>query len=53
MFPFHISVLAKPATQVPISYYIEIIANNGYETVDDLGNKKVINPGDKVYQKIL
>ena len=24
MFPFHISVLAKPATQVPISYYIEI-----------------------------
>ena len=51
MFPFHISVLAKPATQVPISYYIEIIANNGYETVDDLGNKKVINPGDIVYQK--
>ena len=50
-FRFYISVLAKPATQVPISYYIEIIANDGYEPVDDLGNKKVINPGDIVYQK--
>lgn len=50
-FPFYVSVLAKPATQIPISYYLEIIANEGYETVDSVGKVNVINPGDKVYQK--
>ena len=50
-FPFHISVAAGPSTQVPISYYLEVVANEGYETVDDVGNTKTINAGDKVYQK--
>ena len=50
-FPFHVSVLARPATQKPISYYIEVIANDGYNTVDNVGEVKVVNPGDKVYQK--
>lgn len=50
-FPFYFSVLAKPATQTPISYYIEVMANDGYNTVDNIGEVKVINPGDKVYQK--
>lgn len=50
-FPFHVSVLARPATQKPISYYIEVIANDGYNTVDNVGEVKVVNPGDKVYQR--
>lgn len=50
-FPFHISILATPPTQTPISYYIEVVANEGYTTVDNVGNVKTINPGDKVYQK--
>ena len=50
-FPFHFSILAKPETQKPISYYIEVIANEGYNTVDNIGNIKTINPGDKVYQR--
>lgn len=50
-FPFHVSVLARPATQKPISYYIEVIANDGYNTVDNVGEIKVVNPGDKIYQK--
>lgn len=50
-FPFHFSVLAKPSTQTPISYYLEVIANQGYETADEFGNRKVVNPGDKIYQK--
>ena len=50
-FPFNLNVLAKPATQKPISYYIEIIANEGYNTVDNIGEVKTVNPGDKVYQK--
>lgn len=50
-FPFHISVLAKPPAQTPISYYLEIIANQGYQTVDEVGNVNIVNPGDKVYQR--
>ena len=50
-FPFYLNVLAKPSTQKPISYYIEVIANEGYTTVDNVGETKTVNPGDKVYQR--
>lgn len=50
-FPFYFSVLAKPAAQVPISYYLEVIANQSYETVNEYGNVKLVNAGDTVYQK--
>ena len=50
-FPFYITALATPSTQTPISYYIEIISNDKYDTVDEVGNIKTVNPGDKVYQR--
>lgn len=50
-FPFYISVLATPSSQIPISYYIEIISNDSYETVDDIGKNKIVSQGDKIYQK--
>nr|DAQ95995.1 MAG TPA: contactin-3 [Caudoviricetes sp.] len=50
-FPFYISVLSKPVSQTPISYYLEITSNNKYESVDSTGRKIIINPGDKIYQK--
>lgn len=50
-FPFYISILAKPAEQRPVSYYVEIISNESYETVDDVGKVKMVNIGDKIYQK--
>ena len=50
-FPFYIHVTSTPYTQTPLSYYIEIVANEAYQTVDDTGRKKLINKNDKVYQK--
>lgn len=50
-FPFYISGLAGPNTQAPIGYYVSITANSAYETVDQLGNKNVVNKGDQVYGK--
>ncbi len=50
-FPFYISVLSGPTSQIPISYYIEIISNNSYETIDSVGKNKIINIGDKIFQK--
>lgn len=52
-FPFYISLLATPQTQTPISYYIEIVSNNSYETVDDVGNVKSVNVGDVIYSKFV
>lgn len=50
-FPFYVSGLAGPNTQMPIGYYLNVSANESYETVDQVGNKKVINAGGQVYSK--
>ena len=50
-FPFYISALAGPKTQAPIGYYVSISANEMYETVDDIGNTKVVSKGEEIYSK--
>jgi hypothetical protein len=50
-FPFYIDGRPGPRTQAPIGYYLTITSNEMYETVDRLGNAKVINSGDEVYAK--
>lgn len=50
-FPFYIAGVAGPNTQKPIGYHISVVANDGYETVDSVGNFKMVNAGDEVYSK--
>jgi hypothetical protein len=50
-FPIYISALAGPKTQRPIGYSVAIIANEGYETIDHVGNDKYVNQNDEVYLK--
>lgn len=50
-FPLYIKVDAGPDTQNAISCHISIVANNSYETLDAVGNTKVVNKGDLVYSK--
>lgn len=50
-FPFYISGLAGPNTQVPTGYHVSVIANETYETVDAIGNEKIVSEGDEVYSK--
>ena len=50
-FPFYISALAGPKTQAPISYHLTIASNEVYETVDQIGNVKMVNQGEEVYSK--
>lgn len=50
-FPFYIDALAGPKTQSPIGYYLTVTANESYETVDELGNVKMVSSGDTVYSK--
>lgn len=50
-FPFYISAEAGPSTQKPISYHLSIASDDYYETVDNVGNPKVVMKGDVVYSK--
>lgn len=50
-FPFYISAVAGETKQKPIGYYVNITADEYYESVDNLGNPKIINEGDSVYSK--
>lgn len=54
IFPFYIRgevELDSYKVQRPIGYHLRVVANDYYETVDDAGRTKVINPGDAVYSK--
>lgn len=50
-FPFYVEAIPGPDTQVPTGYHVTVSANEGYETVDNLGNTKLINRGEEVYSK--
>lgn len=50
-FPFYIYAEASPTTQTPIGYYLEIISTESYETIDEVGNTKIVNEGEAIYAK--
>jgi hypothetical protein len=50
-FPVYVSALAGPKTQIPISYHLTVTSNDVYETVDNIGNVKMVNKGEAVYSK--
>lgn len=50
-FPFTISALAGPKTQVPTGYHLSITANDSYETTDNVGNVKMVSKDEDVYSK--
>ena len=50
-FPIKVNATAGPSTQTPTGYSLSVIANNAYETIDEVGNNKVVNAGDEVYSR--
>lgn len=50
-FPFYLTGTAGPYTQRPIGYHVAVVANEGYETVDAVGNTVMISAGQEVYSK--
>ena len=55
-FPFYVNGKAvfeadDPNVQKPVGYYVRIVSNEFYITVDDIGNTKTINADDAVYDK--
>ena len=50
-FPFYISTVATPESQVPIGYHVSVVTKTAYETVDSIGNVKMVSVGDEIYSK--
>ena len=50
-FPFYIRGISGPSYQTPIGYHVSIIANESYDTIDEIGNIKMISKGQEVYSK--
>lgn len=50
-FPFYISGKVGPNTQSPVGYHLTITSNDVYETVDAVGNPKIVNKGERVYSQ--
>ena len=50
-FPFYIYGLPGPNNQTPVSYHVSIVANESYQTVDDIGNEINVNAREEVYSQ--
>lgn len=50
-FPIKINAIAGPDTQKVIGYNLTITADSSYETVDSVGNFKMVSKGETVYSK--
>ena len=50
-FPFYIVANAGPSSQTPIGYHLSVISRDSYETVDNLGNVKMITAGQEIMSK--
>lgn len=50
-FPFFINGIPGPNTQKPIGYHVNVVSNDNYETIDQIGNSKIISAGDSIYSK--
>lgn len=50
-FPIYVSTTTQPPTQSPIGFHLVIVSNAVYETIDNVGNNKMVNEGEQVYSK--
>lgn len=50
-YPFYVHGIAGPFTQRPVGYSLSVVANEAYETVDEVGKIKMVNAGEQVYYK--
>lgn len=53
-FPFYIRGyvgLDSYELQKPVGYHLRVVSNGSYQTVDDTGRTKTVNPGNAVYSK--
>lgn len=48
-FPFKVIGIAGPITQKPIGYSLSITSKESYQTLDDIGNFKIVGVNEAIY----
>ena len=52
-YPIKVKATPGPASQNAVSMYLEVVANESYTTVDNIGNEQLVKKGDKVYSTVV
>ena len=52
-FPIYIKGSSGPKAQTPVGYHLSIVSDSYYETVDNIGIRKVVNAGEEIYSEYL
>ena len=52
-YPIKVKATPGPVSQNAVSMYLEVIANESYTTVDNIGNEQLVKKGDKVYSTVV
>ena len=50
-YPLYIEASAGPDSQTPIGYHLSVVADEPYETIDEIGNIKMIAQGQEIYSE--
>lgn len=50
-FPIMVKAMPWPESQTPIGYHLSVVSNETYETIDNVGNAKIVSAGEEVYSK--
>lgn len=50
-FPIKVYAMGGPSTQKPVGYHLAVTADSAYETVDNVGNEKIVSANEEVYSK--
>lgn len=50
-FPLNLLAAAGPSSQKPLSYHVTITSTESYETVDSVGNLKMVSKGAQVFSR--
>lgn len=51
--PIYISTSTQPPTQAPIGFHLSVVSNDAYETVDNVGNDKMVSAGEVIYSRYI
>lgn len=51
VFPIRVTAKAGPNTQHPTGYHLSVVSDTVYETVDPVGNLKMVTKGEMVYSR--
>jgi hypothetical protein len=51
--PITLTTVAGPTNQTPLSYYISVLSDYAYRSVDNVGNTAYVMAGSEIYSKVL